>query len=242
MVSQETGTGQPVGAVVESVMAERPAATVLEGRYCRIEPLDSRRHGAALWREFKADKSLWTYMGYGPFAEEKQFLAWLDDRSALNDPISYAVVDLASGEAAGIVTLMEIRPQMRVIEIGNIVYGPTLQRSRAATEAQYLMARHVFETLGYRRYEWKCNALNAPSRRAALRLGFSFEGVFRQHMIVKGRNRDTAWYAMLDGEWPTRKANFERWLDPMNFDGNGRQIASLSALNAANTDTGGSRL
>jgi RimJ/RimL family protein N-acetyltransferase len=131
---------------------------------------------------------------------------------------------------------------MGVIEMGGIVYSPSLQRSRAATEAQYLMARYAFETLGYRRYEWKCNALNAPSRRAALRLGFTFEGVFRQHMIVKGRNRDTAWYAMLDGKWPARKANFERWLDPMNFDENGRQIVGLSALNTANADAGGSRL
>jgi len=121
---------------------------------------------------------------------------------------------------------------MGVVEIGNIVYAPALQRTIAATEAQYLMAQHVFETLGYRRYEWKCNALNAPSRRAALRLGFTFEGVFRQHMIVKGRNRDTAWYSMLDSEWPQRKEAFERWLDPANFDARGRQHLSLSALNA----------
>jgi RimJ/RimL family protein N-acetyltransferase len=127
---------------------------------------------------------------------------------------------------------MEMRPAMRVIEIGNIVYSPSLQRSRAATEAQYLLARHVFEELGYRRYEWKCNALNGPSQRAALRLGFTFEGIFRQHMIVKGRNRDTAWFAMLDTDWPGRKAAFERWLDPGNFDATGQQRLSLSALNA----------
>ncbi len=128
---------------------------------------------------------------------------------------------------------MEIRPAMRVIEIGNIVYGRPLQRTPAATEAQYLMAQYVFEWLGYRRYEWKCNALNAPSRQAALRLGFTFEGIFRQHMVVKGRNRDTAWYAMLDNDWPGRKAAFERWLAPENFDDDGRQHLSLSALNAS---------
>jgi RimJ/RimL family protein N-acetyltransferase len=133
--------------------------------------------------------------------------------------------------------LMEIRPAQRVIEVGNIFYGGDLQRTPLATEAQYLLARHVFETLGYRRYEWKCNALNAPSRRAALRFGFTFEGVFRQHMIVKGRSRDTAWYAMLDSEWPARKRVFERWLAPDNFDTAGRQKVSLSSLNAEGMKT-----
>ena len=145
------------------------------------------------------------------------------------DPYSYAVVEKRSGTAHGIVTLMEIRPAMRVIEIGNIVYSLSLQKTPAATEAQYLAARHVFEDLGYRRYEWKCNALNEPSRRAALRLGFTYEGLFRQHMIIKGRNRDTAWYSMLDSEWPARKAAFERWFDPSNFSAEGRQRTSLAA-------------
>jgi RimJ/RimL family protein N-acetyltransferase len=230
--SQYPGAEQPIGGPVVGTVAERPGAITLEGHYCRIEALDPRRHGAALWRGFKDDRSLWTYMGFGPFTDEASFLAWLGERAALTDPFSYAVTDLASGAAVGIVTLMEIRPEMGVIEMGGIVYSPSLQRSRAATEAQYLMARYVFETLGYRRYEWKCNALNAPSRRAALRLGFTFEGVFRQHMIVKGRNRDTAWYAMLDGEWPARKSNFERWLAPDNFDADGRQRASLRSPGA----------
>jgi RimJ/RimL family protein N-acetyltransferase len=139
------------------------------------------------------------------------------------------VID-AGGRAVGIATLMEIRPAMRVIEVGHIVYSPLLQRTPLATEAQYLLARYVFETLGYRRYEWKCNALNAPSRRAAERFGFTFEGVFRQHLIVKGRNRDTAWFSMLDSEWPARKAAFERWLSPENFDAAGQQKTSLAAL------------
>jgi RimJ/RimL family protein N-acetyltransferase len=138
------------------------------------------------------------------------------------------VVDKATGKAQGIVTLMESRPAQRVVEIGNIVYSPSLQRTRNATEIQYLMARHVFDDLGYRRYEWKCNALNAPSRRAALRLGFTYEGTFRQHMIVKGCNRDTAWFSILDSEWPQIRAAFEAWLAPQNFDPTGRQIVGLS--------------
>ena len=151
-------------------------------------------------------------------------------RVALDDPYSYAIV-APSGRAVGIATLMEIRPAMRVIEVGHIVYSPALQRTPLGTEAQYLLARYVFETLGYRRYEWKCNALNAPSRRAAVRYGFGFEGVLRQHMIAKGHNRDTAFYSMLDSEWPARKAAFERWLAPDNFDVAGKQRMSLSQLN-----------
>ena len=222
----------PVGDIVDSTPSERPGAVRLDGRFCRIEKLDLVRHGESLWRAVKGHDATWTYLGYGPFREEASFYTWLEERVVLLDPFSYAVVDKAMGRATGIVTLMEIRPAMRVIEIGNIVYTPALQRTGAGTEAQYLMARHVFETLRYRRYEWKCNALNAPSRRAALRFGFSFEGVFRQHMIVKGRNRDTAWFAMTDGDWPRVKAAFERWLAPDNFDDDGIQIAGLAAAAA----------
>jgi RimJ/RimL family protein N-acetyltransferase len=164
---------------------------------------------------------------YGPFADELTFIEWLFTRERLEDPYSYAVVD-AAGRALGIVTLMEILPAMRRIEVGHIVYSPVLQRTPLGTEAQYLMARYVFETLGYRRYEWKCNALNAASMRAALRYGFTFEGILRQHMIAKGRNRDTAYYSMLDSEWPARKAEFERWLTPENFDASGRQKTKLT--------------
>jgi RimJ/RimL family protein N-acetyltransferase len=229
--STDAMTSQPLGNEVDTTPAERPGAVRLDGRFCRVETLDPATHGDGLWRSFKQDQSIWTYMAYGPFADERSFAGWLDERAVLLDPFSYAVVDLASGEASGIVTLMEIRPAMRVIEIGNIVHGRPLQQTSAATEAQYLMAQYVFEWLGYRRYEWKCNALNAPSRQAALRLGFVFEGIFRQHMIVKGRNRDTAWYAMLDSDWPGRKAAFERWLAAENFDEDGRQRVSLSSLN-----------
>jgi RimJ/RimL family protein N-acetyltransferase len=154
-------------------------------------------------------------------------------RAALPDPFSYVVIDSGKGTAEGILALLEIRPAMRVIEMGSIIYGRALQRTPAATEAQYLMARYAFEELGYRRYEWKCDALNGRSRRAAQRLGFTFEGIFRQHRIVKGRNRDTAWFAILDGEWPARKLAFERWLDPENFDADGRQLVGLSSLNGA---------
>ena len=153
------------------------------------------------------------------------------ERARSEDPLFFAMLEKSSGDAVGYAAFMRIEPAHRVIEVGSILFTPRLQRTVGATEAMYLMARYVFEDLGYRRYEWKCNALNAPSRRAALRLGFTFEGIFRQHMIVKGRNRDTAWFSMLDSEWPKRKAAFERWLDPANFDANGRQRVSLSALN-----------
>jgi RimJ/RimL family protein N-acetyltransferase len=222
-------TERPIGPEVDAVAAKRPGAVVLEGRFGRVERLDPARHRAALWEAVRGRDELWTYMSYGPFAQEAEFAAWLDGRAKLEDPFSYAIVD-AGGRACGVATLVEIRPAMRVIEVGHIVYGGALQRTPLGTEAQYLLARYVFEELGYRRYEWKANALNAASRRAALRYGFTFEGIFRNHMIVKGRSRDTAWYAMLDSEWPARKRAFEAWLAPDNFDGRGCQRKRLSAL------------
>jgi RimJ/RimL family protein N-acetyltransferase len=227
---------QPVGPVADTTPAERPGPVTLEGRFCRMEKLDPVRHAEGLWQAVKGEDRLWTYMGYGPFKDAAGFAQWIDERAVLLDPYSYAVLDKASGAPIGIVTLMEIRPAMRVIEVGNIVYSPRLQRSCAATEAQYLLARYVFDELGYRRYEWKCNALNEPSRRAARRLGFTFEGIFRQHMIVKGRNRDTAWFAMLDTDWPGARRAYERWLAPENFDSEGRQHDSLSAMNTSGLD------
>ena len=224
-------TGQPVGLPVDQTLARRPGPVTLAGRYGRVEKLDMR-HAADLWQAYAGHDQIWTYLStYGPFADAAEFSQWLASRVALDDPYSYAVVD-AGGRALGIATLMEIRPAMRVIEVGHIVYSPALQRSRLGSEAQYLLARYAFETLGYRRYEWKCHALNAASRRAALRYGFVYEGTFRQHLIAKGRNRDNAWFSMLDREWPTRKAAFERWLAPDNFDAEGKQRLSLSALNA----------
>jgi RimJ/RimL family protein N-acetyltransferase len=224
-------TGQPVGLPVDATPAQRPGPVTLEGRYGRVEKL-AARHGAGLWRAYAGHDHIWTYLStYGPFADETAFGKWFDSRLPLEDPYSYAIVD-RGGHALGIATLMETRPAMRVIEVGHIVYSPALQRTPLGTEAQYLLARYAFETLGYRRYEWKCNALNAASRRAALRYGFVYEGTFRQHLIAKGRNRDNAWFSMLDSEWPARKAAFERWLAPENFDAEGRQRTGLSELNA----------
>jgi len=221
-----------LGAPVDPTPAALPGPVVLEGRFGRVEKLDVSRHGDELWQAVRGHDRLWTYMSYGPFADAAAFLAWLAGRAELKDPYYYAVLD-ANGRALGVATLVEIRPAMRVIEVGHIVYSASLQRTPLATEAQYLLARYAFETLGYRRYEWKCNAFNAASRRAAVRYGFTFEGIFRQHMIVKGRNRDTAWFAVLDSEWPARKRAFEAWLAPDNFDAAGRQKASLASLNGS---------
>jgi RimJ/RimL family protein N-acetyltransferase len=194
-----------------------------------LEPLDRAAHGDALWEAIRAPENdeLWRYLFDGPFRDRAAFDASLDRKSSGGDPLFFAIVDRASGRAVGYASYMRIEPAHRVIEVGSILYTPALQRTAGATEAMYLMARHVFDDLGYRRYEWKCNSANAASRRAALRLGFIFEGIFRQHMIVKGMSRDTAWFSMLDREWPARKAAFERWLDPANFDAEGRQIAPL---------------
>jgi RimJ/RimL family protein N-acetyltransferase len=223
----DPATPPEVGPLVDAGSARAPQAVVLEGRFGRVEKLEASRHHADLWAALAGHDHIWTYMAYGPFADATTFGHWLVTREKITDPFSYVVIDKA-GHACGIITLMEVRPQMRVIEVGNILLSPALQRTPLATEAQYLIARYAFETLGYRRYEWKCNAQNAASRRAAERFGFHFEGLFRQHMIVKGRNRDTAWYAMLDTEWPSRKLAFERWLAPENFDAEGHQKVRLS--------------
>ena len=224
-------TGQPVGLPVDDPMpAPRPGPVTLKGRYGRLEKLKPD-HAADLWAVFAGHDQVWTYISTdGPFASAAEFVPFIAKRAAENDPYAYAVVD-TSDRAVGYLTLLRIEPDMRVIEVGHVLYSPALQRTPLGTETQYLLARYVFETLGYRRYEWKCNALNAPSWRAALRYGFSYEGTFRQHIIAKGRNRDNAWFSMLDSEWPARKRNFERWLAPENFDSEGRQKLSLAALN-----------
>jgi RimJ/RimL family protein N-acetyltransferase len=223
-----TDSGQPVGRHVDSQPARRPQAVALAGRHGTVERLDAAVHGAGLWEAVRGHDRIWTYMAYGPFADEPKFSEWLVTRDAADDPFSFAIVDSA-GRAVGLAALMSIRPDMRVVEVGHILLAPALQRRPLATEAQYLLARYAFETLGYRRYEWKCDALNAASRRAALRFGFTFEGIFRDHMIIKGRNRDTAWFAMLESEWPARKAAFERWLAPENFRADGTQKEKLDA-------------
>jgi RimJ/RimL family protein N-acetyltransferase len=218
---------QPLGSVVYSSPAREPKAVVLKGRYGRVEKLDPTRHHGDLWAAFADNDEVWTYLPYGPFADQEAFALWLKARAGIQDPFSYVVIDKTE-RACGIIALMAVRPEMRVIEVGNVVLSPSLQHTTLATEAQYLLAKFVFETLGYRRYEWKCDSRNAASRRAALRLGFNFEGLSWQHMIVKGRNRDTAWYAMLDAEWPAQKLAFERFLARDNFDADGRQIIRLS--------------
>jgi RimJ/RimL family protein N-acetyltransferase len=224
-------SGLPVGLLVDPTPAQRPGPVTLQGRYGRVERL-APTHAADVWSAVAGHDAIWTYMSsYGPFADAAAFARWIPTRIALDDPYSYAIVE-PSGRAVGIATLMEIKPAMRVIEVGHIVYSPALQRTPLGTEAQYLLARYAFETLGYRRYEWKCDALNAASRRAALRYGFVFEGILRQQMIAKGRNRDTAYFSMLDSEWPARKAAFERWLAPDNFDADGRQRSRMSEARA----------
>ena len=207
---------------------KRPERVTLEGRYVKIAPLDAASHAPALYAGSR-DPELWRYLFNGPYTNEMDFRIWLESREKSDDPLFFTILDKAQDAAAGYCSLMRIEPAHRVIEVGNILYLPSLQRTAGATEAMYLLARYIFEDLGYRRYEWKCDACNAPSRRAALRLGFTFEGIFRQHMIVKGRNRDTAWYSMLDREWGDRKQAFERWLDPANFDAAGRQKSRLNA-------------
>ena len=229
----ESAVTLPIGPRVEGPPARRPGRTTLPGRVATLAPLDPRSHGDALYEGATGESGdrLWQYLFEGPFADHAAFDVHLRRIAASEDPLFFAILDAVSGSALGYASYLRIEPAHRVIEVGNILYTPRLQQSTLATEAMYLMARHVFEDLGYRRYEWKCNALNAPSRRAALRFGFTFEGIFRQHMIVKGRNRDTAWFSMLDSEWPVRKANFERWLDPSNFSKDGRQKVALSRLN-----------
>jgi RimJ/RimL family protein N-acetyltransferase len=224
---------QPIGPVVDAHSAKRPERVTLKGRWVTLAPLDASAHAEALYEGSNGDaarESVWTYLFDGPYHSLDEFRASIEAKSRSVDPLFFAVMDNASRRAVGYQTFLRIDPPNRVIEVGNIMYTPAMQRTAGATEAQYLFARYVFDELGYRRYEWKCNALNAPSRRAALRFGFTFEGIFRQHMIVKGRNRDTAWFAMLDGEWPARKAAYERWLAPDNFDDDGRQKLRLSEL------------
>jgi RimJ/RimL family protein N-acetyltransferase len=225
--------GQPIGAPLPNWSPRPlPPRIPIEGRFCRVEPLDPGRHAAELFAANSEDAEgrNWTYLPYGPFPSFDLYRDYLAAASRRDDPLCHAIVDLASGHAVGVASLMRIDRAAGVIEIGGINYSPRLQRQPAATEAMYLLMRRVFDELGYRRYEWKCDCLNAPSRAAAQRLGFRYEGLFRQATVYKGRNRDTAWFSILDSEWPTLRAAFERWLGPANFDGDGNQRASLAGL------------
>ncbi len=226
-----SASNRPLGSPVEGGAARRPERVTLHGRVVDLVPLDAA-HADDLFVVVGGEGNAWAwdYMPDGPFAEGQAFRDHVARKALSEDPLFYAIVDEANGKAIGHATLMRIDTSNRVIEIGNIMFSPAMQRTAGASESMYLFARYVFDDLGYRRYEWKCNALNAPSRAAAARLGFTFEGVFRQHMIVKGRNRDTAWFSMLDTEWPAIRRGFELWLSPDNFDAGGRQRRSLADL------------
>ncbi len=210
---------------------QRPAHAKISGRYASLEPLSVADHGADLWAAFSEDQSgsVWTYLPNGPFEKSADFLGFLEELESSQDPLFFAVRDNASGKTTGFLSLLRINPNAGSIEVGYITFSPAMQRSRIASEAIMITARTSF-AMGYRRFEWKCNALNIPSRRAAIRYGFSYEGVFRQAAVIKGCNRDTAWFGMIDKDWPRMDAAYDAWLDPKNFDENGRQRQSLSRL------------
>lgn len=228
----DMASGLPVGPLATGATPPRPERRVLDGRYCRLEPLDPTRHGDQLLAaSTPADAAgRFLYLGEDPPASRTAFEPWLQEKTASADPLYFAVIDKRSGRVEGRQTLMRIDPPARSIEIGNIYWGPAIARTAVTTEANYLFARYAFEDLGYQRYEWKCNALNAPSRAAALRFGFTYEGHFRRATVAKGRVRDTSWYSMIADEWPRLRAGYEAWLEPSNFDAAGRQKHTLASL------------
>ena len=233
MAGISNALGQPVGAPVDGWSARpAPPRTPMAGRLCRVEPLDPARHGAALWEanRLDADGHNMTYLRSDPFADAAEYNTWLGQVSRTEEPLFHAVIDANTGHAVGIASYMRIDREHGAIEIGHINFSPLLQRTAASTEALFLMMRRAFDELGYRRLEWKCDSLNAPSRATALRLGFRFEGIFRQAMVYKGRNRDTAWYAIVDSEWPAIRGAFEAWLAPSNFDAAGVQRERLASM------------
>lgn len=219
-----------LGEVVQGwSVPTRPDAPVLLGKYARLELLNADSHAAEIHRANSVDDAIWDFLPYGPYTSAAGYHRWVRDHTATDDPVFYAIKNLETGHFEGVASYLRINPEAGSIEVGHINYAKPLQRSRAATEAMYLMMKWAYEA-GYRRYEWKCNSLNMGSRRAAERLGFSYEGIFRQALISKGRNRDTAWYASIDSEWPALKSAFSTWLAPENFDAEGRQKESLSDL------------
>ena len=227
--------GQPIGLPVPDwTPRPRPERVALDGCYCHLEPLDAERHAAELYAAYAAapDQRDWTYMAAGPFQDAASYLSYAHKAAASTDPLHYTVIDRASGRAVGTLALLRIEPVHGVIEVGWVAFSRALQRTPISTEAQYLLMKYVFDTLGYRRYEWKCDALNAPSRNTAMRLGFQYEGTFRRAIVYKGRNRDTAWFAMIDRDWPALAAAFEAWLAPDNFAADGTQQRSLAAIRA----------
>lgn len=235
MTARENALGQPIGAPVPDwTPRAAPPRAMMQGRTCRLEPFDPARHAAPLFDAYAQDRAgrIWTYLPYGPFDSAGAFARFADDTLCGDDPLFHVVVETETQRPLGVASFLRIDRANGVIEVGHINFAPALQRTVAATEAMYLMMVRVFDELGYRRYEWKCDALNAPSRRAAERLGFVYEGTFRQATVYKGRNRDTAWFAITDAEWPAVKRAFEAWLDPANFDGDGRQRLGLAEIRA----------
>ncbi|MEM8690421.1 MAG: GNAT family protein [Pseudomonadota bacterium] len=221
--------GQPIGSPLKVHLPRPPVAPVhLTGRSTKVRPLDAKAHGPDLFSAFSKDAAGkgWTYLPLGPFKNQDTFTDWLTTTQAGTDPIFHAILT-PKGKALGFASYLRINSQDGLVEVGFIHFSPDLQGTIMATEAMYLMMAHVFDDLGYRRYEWKCDALNAPSRAAAARLGFTYEGTFRQATHYKGRNRDTAWFSVIDSEWPARKAEFQRWLNPANFNETGRQRSKL---------------
>jgi len=230
MSKNQNKLGQPIGFPVENWQAcAWPPRISVDGRSCRIEPYDPDKHNADLYESFAkdSDHANWTYLPYGPFDNFDSFDTWARDTCQKDDPLFHSVIDLSNSKAIGIASYLRITPAAGVIEVGHIHFSPLLQRTTLSTEAMFLMMQRVFDELGYRRYEWKCDALNAPSCKTAQRLGFSYEGIFRQAVMYKNRNRDTAWFAIIDKDWPAIKAGYQQWLDPSNFDANDQQKNSL---------------
>jgi RimJ/RimL family protein N-acetyltransferase len=231
----DPASGLPVGPLVPAHAAPPPQRVTIEGRWCRLEPLDPARHGDDLFRISTVPDApaKFAYLGTAPPTSRAAFDDWITERATTTAAVYHAVIDLRTGRAEGRQSLMRIDPANRVIEIGDIYWGPVIAGSRISTEAHFLAMRHCFDDLGYRRFEWKCNALNAPSRRAAARFGYTYEGTFRRHMIVKGRTRDTAWFSIIEEDWPAIREGTGAWLAPDNFDVDGRQKRSLVEFFAA---------
>ena len=225
--------GQAIGeALVNWSARSLPGDVTLEGAFCRLEPLDVARHASDLYGAYRSapDGRDWTYMFVGPFKDEGEYRQYAEKAARSTDPKHYAVIDNVLGKAVGTLALMRVDPGNGAIEVGNVAFSPLLKQKPASTEAQFLLMQYVFDVLQYRRYEWKCDSLNAPSRKAADRLGFRFEGVFRQAVIYKGRSRDTAWFSIIDKEWPLLKATFLAWLSADNFDNDGKQLRTLTEI------------
>ena len=232
MTQHKNAHGQPIGApVADWTGCDRIPHTPMQGHFCDVVPL-SMDHSNDLYTAFQADETgtLWTYMPAGPFGAQADYDAWVRTACDSQDPLFFAVINKETNRAVGVASFLRIQPENGVAEVGYITFSPALKQTPMATEAMFLMMKRIFDELGYRRYEWKCDALNEPSRNAAKRLGFSYDGLFKQALIYKGRNRDTAWFSILDQDWPALKTAFETWLAPTNFDSQGKQITRLSHM------------